>query len=152
MKNFSWKKLTSAVMALAITASALAVAPVYAADSTKYELENGELTGAEVATDETGYSGSGYVYLKDAGQKISVKVTVPETGMYKVKFGYNLPKSSGSKVQNIYINDVSQGSVSFKPTEGFDEISGGLMRFIEGENTFTIESYWGWTMLDYITV
>lgn len=151
MKKFSWKKLTSAVMALAITASALAIVPVYA-DSAKYELEDGELTGAKVETDQTGYSGSGYVYLKDAGQKISVKVTVPETGMYEVKFGYNLPKESGSKVQNIYINDVSQGSVSFKPTEGFEEISGGLMRFTEGENTFTIESYWGWTMLDYITV
>lgn len=157
MFNSSAKKMCAAVMAFATAVTALTNVPVSfaSADATeKYEFEDGVITGTSttVMTEEKGFSGTGYVYLKDAGDTISVDVEVPSTGMYEITIAYNLPTDSGSKTQNIYINDVNQGQIVFSPNDQFSEKSIGTFKLTEGKNTIKIESSWGWTMFDYLSV
>ncbi len=157
MFNSSAKKMCAAVMAFATAVTALTNVPVSFASadvSEKYEFEDGVITGTSttVMTDEKGFSGTGYVYLKDAGDTISVDVEVPSTGMYDITIAYNLPTDSGSKTQNIYINDVNQGQIVFSPNDKFSEKSIGTFKLTEGKNTIKIESSWGWTMFDYLSV
>ena len=157
MFNSSAKKMCAAVMAFATAVTALTNVPVSFASADaaeKYEFEDGVITGTStsVMTEEKGFSGTGYVYLKDAGDTISVDVEVPSTGMYDITIAYNLPTDSGSKTQNIYINDVNQGQIVFSPNDQFSEKSIGTFKLTEGKNTIKIESSWGWTMFDYLSV
>ncbi|MDE5945867.1 MAG: hypothetical protein K2G63_00970 [Oscillospiraceae bacterium] len=148
------KKISSAVVASVLAVSSLsALSAVFAVDGgNKAEFENGVITGTatKVETEEKGFSGDGYVYLRDAGDTISVDVEVPETGMYELMVCYNLPTASGSKTQNFYINDAPQGQIVFSPNDEFAEASIGKFKLTKGVNTLKIESSWGWTMFDYI--
>ncbi|MGN0606507.1 MAG: glycosyl hydrolase [Oscillospiraceae bacterium] len=159
MCNSSAKKICASVMAFATAITALSAMPetdaTISADSVKYEFEDGKIEGTSttVQTEEIGYSGTGYVYLKDAGDIISVEVDVPETGMYEIAISYYLPASIGdSKIQNILINDVNQGQAGFTSNDTFTETVIGTYKLNKGTNTVALQSSWGWTMFDYVTV
>jgi len=147
--------------ALALTASVFSVYPecirdgavTAAAAGVKAEFEDGKITGtsSEIMKSEKGYSGTGYVYLKDAGDTLTVELTVEETGMYDLSVGYNLPTDSGSKTQFIHVNGENKGSIVFSPNDKFSETNLGSFKLKEGKNTIMIESSWGWTMFDYIS-
>lgn len=124
------------------------------AATVKYEFEDAKITGnaTSVMTTESGYSGDGYVYLKDAGDTISFDINAPSAGMFDISMCYNLPTASGSKKQFLYINGENQGEISFTPNDKFSEVNFGAFKLKEGKNTIKIESSWGWTMLDYLTV
>lgn len=153
------KKFLSAVIAIAMLGTVVSSMPLASSAETadKYEFENGTYVGAELATEQSGYSGSGYIFLKDAGQTASVNITVPSTGMYSITVAYNLPEdfvggAGGSKIQNLIINDQNQGQIAFTASDGFEELLLGTYKLNEGKNVITIESSWGWTMFDYITI
>jgi mannan endo-1,4-beta-mannosidase len=157
MSDISSKKVCAAVMAFATAVTALTAMPSSSAsadETAKYEFEDGTITGTstEVMTEETGYSGTGYVYLKNGGDTLTVEVDAPSTGMYDISVCYNLPTESGSKTQFIYINDVNQGQIVFSPNDKFSETSIGTFKLTKGKNTIKIESSWGWTMFDYLTI
>lgn len=155
MSGKIFAKFGSAVLTAAIAVNSLAVTNVFSnAASDVYEFEDGTITGTSttVMTEESGYSGDGYVYMKDAGDTLSVEVEVPSAGMYDVTICYNIPTASGSKKQFMYINGVNQGEISFSPNDAFTETNIGTFKFAAGTNVIKIESSWGWTMFDYIKV
>lgn len=154
MKSNFFKKAGSAVIAAALIFNTSAFSSFVSAEETKYEFENGTITGTStsVSTDDSGYSGDGYVYLKEAGDTISIDISVPETGMYDLILNYYIPAADGNKIQYISINGVKQGEIAFSANAGFAETNFGAYKFEAGTNTLTIESFWGWTRLDYAKV
>ena len=72
MSGKIFAKFGSAVLTAAIAVNSLAVTNVFSnAASDVYEFEDGTITGTSttVMTEESGYSGDGYVYMKDAGNR-----------------------------------------------------------------------------------
>ncbi len=157
------KKAGSVVIAAAmvINGSAIINGNVIAADKDVFEFENAEISIAKhdeegwdtiVDTSEKGYSGDGYVFLKGAGDTLSLEVNAPETGMYELSVCYSLDTESGAKTQYLYVNDAPSVQISFSPNDGFSETSIGTFKLNKGANTIKIESFWGWMRLDYIKV
>jgi mannan endo-1,4-beta-mannosidase len=116
----------------------------------KVEAETGTLTGTGgVKTDVSGFSGSGYMYLEDNGDVLDIPVTVETAGMYTLTVCYQ--NNFGSdKIQNIVVNGVDQGQMSFPENAKWSELTFGNIKLDAGENTVTIKGSWGWTNFDYI--
>ncbi len=146
------KKLISGGMACALAMNCLLTVPfATTAAATKFEFEDGTQTGsATVMSELAGYSGTGYVFLQDNTDTVSVTVTAPETGMYDLAIGY--AAVYGDKVQGLEINGVNQGNVSFAEGTTFEEIKFGTVKLNEGENTVTMVGSWGWTLFDYVSI
>ena len=146
------KRLIGGGMACALAVNCLMTVPFGStAAETKFEFENGTQTGsATVMSEQSGYSGTGYVFLQDNTDTVSVTVTAPETGMYDLSIGY--AAIYGDKVQGLEVNGENQGNVSFPEGTGFEEIKFGTVKLNEGENTVTIVGSWGWTLFDYVSI
>src|SRR5690606_31475329 len=57
---------------------------------TEVEAETGELTGVSIASANLGFSGTGYVTgFDNTGDKLSVKINIPEKDFYKLVIRYN---------------------------------------------------------------
>ncbi|MCD7890845.1 MAG: glycoside hydrolase [Ruminococcus sp.] len=161
MKVKFFKKAGSAILAAALSANCSAIgSSVFssvAADSTKYEFEDGTLSGATVQEEGTeryaeGASGDKFVFLQDGGETAAVTVTVEETGMYNITLCYSAPY--GDKIHNLYVNGVDQGQFSCAQTDTGEwvELDLGSVKLTAGENEVLIKSSWGWTDIDYITI
>lgn len=123
----------------------------------KVEFEDGTVSGGADIVTETkegnaiDHSGSGFVWLENAGETVSVKVTVEEAGVYDLKLSAYTPY--GSKQQALLINDEKQGDIALAENkEGFQEVDLGNFKLAAGENTISIQASWGWIYVDYITV
>ncbi len=115
------------------------------------EAEDGLLTGVYVASSSPGYSGTGYVTgFDNDGDKVTVTVSVPEKGLYKIIVRYKGPY--GYKIQDIYVNDGFSSPVAFSATDKFTGIDAGSYIFNEGSNTITLLKSWGWMEVDKFTV
>ena len=115
------------------------------------EAENGVLTGVKVEASRPGYSGTGYVTgFDEDGDKVTVTVSVPEKGLYKIVIRYNGPY--GNKTQDIYVNDGFSSPVAFPATGTFADLDAGSYIFNEGTNTITLLKSWGWMEVDKFTV
>ena len=120
---------------------------------TKYEFEDGVMTGNTTA--QTDKDGVGYAYLQDAStnDSVSVDVTVDEAGIYDLSISYMLPKAMGdAKTQYVLINDKTAGTVNFTATDEWRTINIGSYALKEGKNTITVKAFWGWMFLDSLTV
>ncbi|PWJ57074.1 MULTISPECIES: glycosyl hydrolase [unclassified Fibrobacter] len=94
-------------------------------------------------------SGGSYVAMKEGN--LEFKVSVPETGYYTLWANYMLPTGGTDKIQNLTINGVSAGQISFGMNDEFSTIKGaGKIKLTKGENTIGIVHSWGWVNLDYI--
>ena len=113
--NLKSKKAAAMITALCMASTVLGSMSVFAADSTEYtkfpyvaECEDLELSdGMDVWTSiyETqlpGYSGDGFVYLTNGS--VTMKVTVPEDGMYHITTKYAQILDKGGRQQTISIN------------------------------------------------
>jgi hypothetical protein len=122
-----------------------------AAQSTKYEAENGTLTGAlSVQSSVTGFSGTGYIGIfQNDGDAVSVSFTLTQAGWYRLWIGYAGPY--GDK-QNILGINGSTAEVSFPASATFTEVSFGKIWLKEGSNTLTMTRSWGWFLLDYFRI
>lgn len=149
MKN---RKILSGTIACAMAMNCLLTTPfVFAEDKTVYEFEDGKLTGSAVVKDEiAGFSGSGYVFIENAGDTASVDVAVPEDGMYTISISFDA--SYGDKIQELQINGASQGNLSFSGKGWGDTLDFGPVKLNKGKNTVTIVSSWGWMNLDSLTI
>ncbi len=150
-------KLCSAVIAAALTVNSMAVmaSVANAADLGTYEFEDGTVTGAKSMSQtregkDITHSGSGFIFLENAGEEASVTVNVAKTGMYNLSLSVYAPY--GSKVQNLLINGVSQGTVAFSENDSFKDIALGMYKLNAGDNKITIQSSWGWSYIDCIKV
>lgn len=151
------KKSMAAVISAAMAVNLAAASAMVNAEITKYEFEDGTLSGCTVQESGTeryqeGASGDKFVFLENGGEIASVTVNVPETGMYEVELCFSSPY--GDKIHNLLVNDVDQGQISCPTTEGstWETLSLGSVKLNAGDNTIGIKSSWGWTNLDYITV
>jgi len=102
-----------------------------------------------VVTELATASKGSYVAMKEGN--LEFKVTVAETGYYTLWANYMLPTGGTDKIQNLTINGVSAGQISFAMTDEFKTIKGaGKIKLTKGENTIGIVKSWGWVNLDYI--
>ena len=118
---------------------------------TKYEAENGTLTGAvTVQSSRPGYSGSGYVGLfENNGDKVAISFSLSVAGNYDLYIGYAAP--SGQKINNISINGNS-AEVTYPASDAFTEVSFGKVSLRAGSNIIEIIKNWGWFYVDYIRI
>ena len=145
----------AAAVAAACTANVSLISNLVTADtSTKYEFEDGVINGTSMEiTEDSSASGGQYVYMKDAGDTVTVTVDVEETGMYDLAICYHLPQTMGSdKVQKLNVNGVNQGQIGFVMNDGFEELDIGMYKLNAGQNEIQLESFWGWTYFDCLTV
>ena len=142
--------VSTAVAAMLAANSMLCMPFSTGAAGVKVEAETGTLTGTGgVKTDVSGFSGDGYMYLEDNGDVLDIPVTVETAGMYTLTVCYQ--NNFGSdKIQNIVVNGVDQGQMSFPENAKWSELTFGNIKLDAGENTVTIKGSWGWTNFDYI--
>lgn len=162
-------KLNRIIAAAVAGAMFISVAPATyvtaEADVLKYEFEDGILNGCKVCdytsldegasgkpVDISGFSGSGFVYIEQKNTSVIVTVEAPESGLYELKIGYCEASDPNKKVQYLNVNGQNQGEVTFPYYEGWAEITAGYVPLNKGSNTIEIASYWGYTMLDYLTI
>ena len=94
-------------------------------------------------------SGGKSVDMKDGD--LEFKVTIPEAGYYTLWATYQLPSNSTNKIQNLTVNDISAGQISFGISDEFTTIKGaGKIKLAAGENKIGIIHSWGYVNLDYI--
>ena len=146
MKTFNYTSfaVTAALSAFATTAFA-AGTPI------RIEAENAVPTDDHkvVVSENAKASGGKFVEMKDGN--LEFKVTIPATGYYTLWATYQLPTESGSKIQNLTVNGVSAGQISFGISDDFKTIKGaGKIKLTAGENIIGIVHSWGWVNLDYI--
>lgn len=111
------------------------------------EAESGVLTGVTVGKSVAGYSGTGYVTgLNESADKVTVTLTAPEKGFYKLVIRYN--STSGDKTQNVIVNNGGASSVVFLKTTKWTDIDAGKYLLNAGVNTITLQSSWGWMDID----
>jgi mannan endo-1,4-beta-mannosidase len=116
--------------------------------SARYEAEDATLTDATVQSSESGYSGTGYVQLRDSGS-IKFTVTISSAGFYNLIIGY--AGIYGEKRQNVHVNGESIGEVYFAETTGFVAlVAAKKISLKAGTNTIEIIPSWGWDLFDYI--
>ena len=115
------------------------------------EAEEGLLTGVNIASSGSGYSGSGYVTgFTNEGDKVTVTVNIPEEGLYTLKIRYR--GTSGDKYQYVSVNEGFASQVSFPASSDFVVIPAGSYELQQGDNSFTVEKSWGWTDIDKFLV
>jgi hypothetical protein len=120
------------------------------AQATKYEAENGTLTGTYAASSIAGYSGTGYVDgFDNDGDMVTVTFTLPQAGNYIIYVGY--AGIYGDKKNILSINGNST-EMSFPASSGFREAAYGKAALREGSNTLAIIKSWGWFLLDYFRI
>jgi mannan endo-1,4-beta-mannosidase len=146
MKTFNYTSfaVTAALSAFATTAFAVGT-PI------RIEAENAVPTDDHkvVVSENAKASGGKFVEMKDGN--LEFKVTIPATGYYTLWATYQLPTESGSKIQNLTVNGVSAGQISFGISDDFKTIKGaGKIKLTAGENIIGIVHSWGWVNLDYI--
>lgn len=139
------------IFRLYICAIALLLSPAFTdAQGTKYEAENGSLTGTVVESFAAGYSGTGYVNgFDNDGDKAVVTFSLAAAGNYDIYVGYGAPY--GDKKNVISINGNSS-EMSFPAITGFAEAAFGRTALKQGTNTIAIIKSWGWFLLDYIRI
>ncbi len=120
-----------------------------------FEAEKASLTGAVVATNHSGYSGTGFVdYLNPEGDSITWQVYTPLAGQYKLSFRYALKNGDRPLVLRVNANTI--GSVAFTATGSWNTwwlspvVSTPLKA---GLNTVTLYAYGvSGANLDYLLV
>ena len=97
--------MTLKKFALTITTTSFATAAFAANTSIRLEAEDAVLADDHkvVVTEDAKASGGKYVAMKDGN--LEFKVTVAATGYYTLWANYQLPTESGSKIQNLTVNN-----------------------------------------------
>ena len=150
--KFNFRRSVAAVSALVISASCMTFTSfTSSADETKrYEFEDADFSGKVEKEADSAASGGSVLYMKDNGT-ITMKVSVEKEGMYDIIMAAE--GVGGAKQNNIYVNDVSGGSMSFSEGTGtYTPFTATTVKLNAGENTIKITSSWGWTKFDYIEV
>jgi hypothetical protein len=115
------------------------------------EAEGGILNGVTISNSAPGFSGTGYVTgFDNTGDKVTVKVSVPEKGFYSVFIRYL--GAGGDKYQDFSVNNGFSSSVYFPASDTFTYSDAGSYILQKGVNTLSIIKNWGWTDIDKFEV
>ncbi len=163
------KKIVSVITATTLVfANTMALMPdniVFADEGINYEFEDGVFDNCQAESwtvidesakgnscDISDWSGTGFAYIEQKGDSITVPVVVETEGLYELVIRYCQPFDPVKKVQYLNINNVNQGDISFPYSESFTELSAGYVKLNAGENDIQIKGYWGYTLFDYLIV
>lgn len=150
--KLNMKKTIAAISALAVSASSMTLSSlVSSADETvRYEFEDAEFSSDIEKADDSAASGGAVLYMQNSGT-ITVTVNVDTDGMYDINMAAE--GVGGAKQNNIYVNDVSAGSMSIAEGDGtYTPFLATTVKLTAGENTIKITKSWGWTKFDYLEV
>lgn len=124
--------------------------PGFGATPIKVEAESGVLSGVDIATTVTGFSGTGYVTgFDNATDQLSLTLTAP-AGLYELTIGYRSP--FGDKGIDFQLNDAKGTGMLTQTSTGFATFGGGKFLLKEGQTTITIYRGWGYFDIDYVVL
>lgn len=90
---------------------------------TTYEAEDATLSGPKVATDHTGYTGSGFAdYQHDSGDYVQWDINVPSDGTYTLLFRY-ANGGGGDRPLAVSVDGGAASTQPFATTGGWDSWS-----------------------------
>ncbi|RPA94748.1 hypothetical protein L873DRAFT_1846481 [Choiromyces venosus 120613-1] len=115
--------------------------------------EAATLTGVSVATASAGYSGTGYVDgFDESTDKMTFTLSSTAQKLYDLSIRYLVP--SGAEVTRVVLNGGTGGDVSLAGTGAttWATVSAGQVLLNAGSNTITIQSNWGWYLIDAIYI
>lgn len=120
------------------------------AQGTRYEAENGTLTGTYAESLTGGFSGTGYVNgFDNDGDMVTVTFTLAQAGNYNIFIGYAGPYGDKKNILSINGNNTE---MSFPYSLTFREAAFGRAWLREGSNTLSVIKSWGWFLLDYFRI
>lgn len=117
---------------------------------TSAEAETGVLTGVSISPAAGGSSGPFVTGFDNAGDKVTVSITVPVAGSYRLDISYR--SIYGAKIQDLYANDVFVAGVQFPLAAGFVTINVGSVILKAGLNTLSIQKNWGYMDIDKFSI
>ncbi|KAF2786855.1 glycoside hydrolase family 26 protein [Melanomma pulvis-pyrius CBS 109.77] len=122
-----------------------------AAQTTTLQAESATLSGVTVATAVAGFSGTGYVEGFDTStDEIKFTFNATKSQLYDLSIVYNGPY--GDKYTNVVSNGAGGSQVSLPATTAWTTVAGGQVLLNAGANTISIQSNWGWYLIDAITL
>ncbi|KAF4785777.1 glycosyl hydrolase family 26 [Colletotrichum scovillei] len=108
-----------------------------------YEAENGVLNGTTVATEQAGFTGTGYVTgFEDATDKVTINLDCQGEGQKLFDLNIRYAGIYGEKRTNVILNGGAASEVLLAATE----------TWANGNNTLDIVTHWGWYLIDSITL
>lgn len=120
------------------------------AQGTRYEAENGTLTGTYVESVTGGFSGTGYVNgFDNDGDRVTITFNLAQAGNYNIFIGYASPYGDKKNILSINGNSTE---MSFPYSLTFREAAFGKAWLKEGSNSLAIIRSWGWFLLDYFRI
>ncbi|CAH0017148.1 unnamed protein product [Clonostachys rhizophaga] len=146
-------KVTSfGFLALAVATFAAPVSDrAIAAAAQTLEAEDAVLTGTQILTELTGYTGTGYVGgFDESSDKITFTANSDALTLYDVSIRY--AGIYGAKRTTLVLNGGASSEVQFEETTTWASVSGGQLLLNQGSNTIDIVSNWGWYLIDSITL
>jgi mannan endo-1,4-beta-mannosidase len=141
-----------AAMRRTVSALVLAVNVVIATAADRYEAENAtfdENSVQKVADFKA--SGGFYINMKEGG--LSFKIAAGVAGFYTLWAAYSQPNDTNGKIQNLSVNGVSIGQISFPKVDSFVQVkASSKIKLKAGNNTIDILKSWGWVNIDYVEI
>ncbi len=117
----------------------------------RFEAEDADLDG-DYSIQSNGSTSEGKYVDLTATWTITFNIEVPETGNYQSVIRYLLNYES-PKEQYLSINGAEQVAVRFEADDITTWMDYGIsLPLVEGKNTVSISTYWGWMSFDYIDV
>jgi mannan endo-1,4-beta-mannosidase len=128
----------------------VALASLLWAAGDRYEAEDAIVDeNSVVKVESADASGGYYVNMKEG--TLSFAVNISSAGFYAIRICYSQPNDSNQKIQNLTVNGVAKGQISFPYSEPFVAIKGfAKVNLSAGDNTIGIVKSWGWVNIDYI--
>ncbi|MGL1885784.1 MAG: glycosyl hydrolase [Reichenbachiella sp.] len=117
------------------------------------EAEDGVMNGVNVSSEDSGYSGDGYVTGFDNNSDyLTVTVNMDSAALYEILIRYSGP--NGDKTQLVSVNDEGASPIGFSATNQNEwrEVSAGKYLLNQGSNTIKVQSSWGYTLVDKFSV
>jgi len=118
----------------------------------RYEAEDAvvdENSVQKVADDKA--SGGYYINMKEGA--LSFKVNAPAAGYFTLWVSYSQPSDTNGKIQNLAVNGLSTGQISFPKVDTFVYMkASSKIKLADGSNTIEITKSWGWVNIDYIEI
>jgi len=114
------------------------------------EAESGTLAGnAVVQKAAAGYQGTGYVGgFQVAGDRVTLQVTVPTTGVYQIDVGYRTP--NGQKGIDLLLDGAVVASPLQAASTTWTSATFAETKLTAGVHTIGLGGGWGWFEIDWI--
>lgn len=143
--------LVSLMAATLAVPQAVVAHPAAASPGAWLEAEDGVLSGTVAESAVEGFSGTGYVAGFDEPAD-TLTITIPDSpgGLHDLTIRYATPY--GPKNAGLSLNGTPIGEVPLPENAAFTEATGSKLLLVEGDNTLTFTTSWGWYLVDAIKV